>query len=353
MELTSAKQIFRSHGHVNPVGTPAWECVKAQVREWSATDRGGGGLLEHFGRFVEWAEARRPGDDDLTRALAYFAGRERVPDADELSALRLVALTEPHPHPYDLAVAWASGWRGQTGPTPFVRGQVSERAVLALVEQVESAVRVSVRLLSLQIGLTVVEPDEIVSMASVIAMSLLGACNCGHHLRGCGGSCGRSCCYPDHDLRTWDPGQCHLRPFIDQAVRGTAQRRILGGAFACSMMFRLLQAEGRLLCRTVEWGHCEICERLFEGSRCPAPHRPSTSAVRREPRKNQIIVPASSNAVGHVPMQRWWCAPCRHLHGSASDGYRRAASCPRCGSISTSTKAVWTLATSTRLMAFA
>jgi len=103
-------------------------------------------------------------------------------------------------------------------------------------------------------------------------MSLLGACDCRHHRRDCRNRCGRGCCFGDHDTRTWDPDSCYLRPFIDQAVRGTAQRRILGGAFAESMLYRAIEAEGRVLCRTVEWGCCEVCGRSFQGQVCPNRH---------------------------------------------------------------------------------
>lgn len=160
------------------------------------------------------------------------------------------------------------------------------------------------------------------------ALALTGRCDCGHHLRGCTG-CGRGCCFTDHDLRSWDPYRCHLRPFVDQAVRGTAQRRILGGAFAASMLFRALEREGRILCRTVEWGRCDVCGRAFEGLHCPEPHPRQAGSVRREPRKNQLIAPADESG-GHLPLQRWWCAECQHLYGAAAARATAVPDCPRC-----------------------
>jgi len=170
-------------------------------------------------------------------------------------------------------------------------------------------------------------------------MSLTGRCDCRHHVRGCTG-CGRNCCFPDHDLRTWDPYRCHLRPFVDQAVRGTAQRRIMGGAFAASMLFRSLERDGKLLCRTVEWGRCEDCGRVFEGLHCPEPHPHHPGSIRREPRKNQLIRPADGEG-GHLPFKRWWCAACHHLYGGAGVRPANTPGCPRCGSAPARRMTVW------------
>jgi hypothetical protein len=315
------------------------------VLAWRRSDPARVSPLEDYGRYLAWQDDH----DDLAGAFAFFLPVHADPPSRSQWAQLGALATQPlSPNPFDLAVAWSAGWRGDGAAGPFARGRVGELAVLALIEQVELSLRMTLRLLTLQTGLTVVEPDEVTSTAAAIAMSLLGACDCGHHLRGCGGTCERSCCFPDHDLRTWNADACHLRPFIDQAVRGTARRRILGGAFAESMLFRMLEAEGRMLCRTVEWGRCEVCGRAFEGTRCPEAHEQPALPARREPRKNQLIVPARSTGMGHVPIQRWWCSSCQHLHGSAGLRRRRPATCPRCGSTSQESRAVWTLAGTAR-----
>jgi hypothetical protein len=351
MNSAAANRIFGSpRVPINTASRPDWARLAKQLRMWKSEDRQAGGPIESYGRYLEWSRAASPDDDDLGRAVAFFTARTASPPDEPLWRTLCAAAARPcAPNPYDLALAWAAGWRGDRQRPPFTPGRVGELAVLALVEQVQAALLASIRLLAAQTGLAIVTPDETASMAAAMGMSLLGVCDSGHHPRRCGGTCGGTCCFADHDIRTWDPATCHLRPFVDQAVRGTAQKRILGGAFASSMMFRLLEAEGRVLCRTVEWGRCEVCGRAFEGSRCPAPHRPAVAPSRREPRKNQIIVPAVGAADGYVPMQRWWCAACCHLYGSAASARRRSATCPRCGSASSTSKAVWTLATTPRV----
>lgn len=346
MQSAVAHRVFDTRSDVEVALSPNWDRLREQATTWQRLDRDGGSPLERYGRYLDWAQSgTRYPDADLALAVAYFLPRYSPPPAtDDWLALCDAATGVTRPHPYDPALAWAAGWRPGRASGPFTPGQVGELAVLALAEQVEASLAVTLRLLAAQTGIAIVDREEVSSTAYVITMSLLGVCDCGHHLRECGRRCRRSCCFPDHDLRTWDPGVCHLRPFIDQAVRGTAQRRILGGAFASSMLFRILEAEGRLLCRTVEWGRCDDCGRAFEGAHCPSPHPQSRVTSRREPRKNQLIVPARDSGPGHVPIQRWWCGDCRHLYGSAINSRRGGVACPRCGSATTTTKAVWTLA---------
>lgn len=328
---------------------PRWELLSAAVADWRRTDSGAGGAVEQHARWVSWCTDNGIEQDGLALAISFFLGRDSWgPDATVWEALRTVVAARPHPNPYDVALARALGWRNPDLGVRYAPGQVCEQAVLALMEQVQASLGVSLRLLDLVTGAQVTARDDRASMAGAIAMSLLGVCDCGHHVRGCHG-CGRGCCFPDHDLRTWDPVTCHLRPFVDQAVRGTAQRRLLGGAFAESMLYRLLAAEGRLLCRTVEWGRCEDCGRTFEGVRCPSSPTHGATPVRREPRKNQIIVPATVGIEGHVPVQRWWCGACRHLYGFAGDPRGTVQPCPRCAGAPSASKAVWTLATGPRV----
>jgi hypothetical protein len=346
MQSAVAHRVFDTRSGVELTLNPNWERLRQQAATWQRLDREPGSPLDRYGRYLEWAQhGTRYPDADLALAVAYFLPRSSpAPGTEDWLALCDVAMSASRPHPYDPSLAWAAGWRPGRAVGPFQPGQVGELAVLALAEQVEASVAVTLRLLESQTGIAIVDREEVASTAYVITMSLLGVCDCGHHLRECGRRCGRSCCFLDHDLRTWNPDVCHLRPFIDQAVRGTALRRILGGAFASGMLFRILEAEGRLLCRTVEWARCDDCGRTFEGTRCPSPHRPPDVAARREPRKNQLIVPAGDSGPGHVPIKRWWCANCHHLYGSAISSRRGAVACPRCGTATTTTKAVWTLA---------
>ncbi len=353
--VLTARSTHSSRDTALDLALPDFESLRALHHSWELEDRRPGGPLARYGRFLAWCRPDEQLDkgaadgvprrctDDLALAVTYFTARNaEPPDHAQWRTLAAAVAGVRGPNPYDVALAWATGWRGDGVRRQFTPGYVGELAVLALIEQVHASLQTSIRLLGERTGLAVVAAEETASLAASMGMSLLGVCDCGHHLRGCDG-CGSSCCYPDHDLRTWDPDVCHLRPFVDQAVRGTAQRRILGGAFATGMLFRLLEREGRLLCRTVEWGCCEICGRSFEGVRCPEPHATLPRSIRREPRKNQLILPPLGNA-GHVPMQRWWCAPCRHLFGAAGGaGRHRTAECPRCGAPATASKAVWTL----------
>ncbi len=272
----------------------------------------------------------------LARAVAFFT--DDYPDEDERTELLTIhALTGANF--YDLALAWSVGWNPIRAPRPARAIQPSDVALFALIEQAAASTTITARMLAERAGLAVLDRDEHSSMAALFGMALSGRCDCGHHVRGCTG-CGRGCCFPDHDLRTWDPYRCHLRPFVDQAIRGTAQRRIMGGAFAASMLFRALEREGTLLCRTVEWGRCDLCGRLFEGLHCPEPHPHQPGSIRREPRKNQLIRPAARDG-GHLPIQRWWCAPCGHLYGAAGGRSTETEDCPRCAQPPTRRMTVW------------
>ena len=264
-------------------------------------------------------------DELLARAVVYFTDAFPSPD-EHLEMVNIHSLTGANV--YDLALAWAVGWNPIRGPRPATDVRPTEPALFALIEQAGASIAVTTRLLAENTGLAVVDRDDHGSLAALFGLSITGRCDCGHHVRGCTG-CGRGCCFRDHDLRTWDPYRCHLRPFVDQAVRGTAQRRIMGGAFAASMLFRALEREGSLLCRTVEWGRCDVCGRAFEGMSCPEPHPRPAGSVRREPRKNQLIRPAGDDR-GHLPLQRWLGTECHHLFGVASARDAEGPHCPRC-----------------------
>ncbi|GEM_PF-5512427 len=321
----------------------SWQRTRGDANEWQHQHESYLRYLDAFaGGQLDGVDTARP-DVLLARAVVYFS--DRYPTGEEHREM-LTIHSVIGTNLYDLALAWAVGWNPLRAPRPAVHVASTEPALYALIEQAASSIAVSARLLSERAGLAVVEREEHGSLAAMFGMSLTGRCDCGHHVRGCTG-CGRTCCFADHDLRTWDPYRCHFRPFVDQAVRGTAQRRIMGGAFAASMLFRALEREGKLLCRTVEWGRCDVCDRAFEGLHCPEPHPRQTGPVRREPRKNQLIQPATADG-GHLPLQRWWCAECHHLFGAAGARETDVASCPRCERRPNRRMTVWARITPSR-----
>jgi hypothetical protein len=186
-----------------------------------------------------------------------------------------------------------------------------------------------------QLGLDLVEPGEHASLAAGFTVSLLGRCDCDHHRRGCGGRCERGCCFEDHDLAHWDPARVPMRAFVDQAVRGTAQRRVLGAAFAEGLLYRALEPEGRVLCRVVEVARCSGCGTTFEGPRCHAPgcEAEAGAANARVARRNRLIVPLPQPGGAYVEAQRWECRNCRNLYGHGRPTSLREgdARCPWCG----------------------
>lgn len=326
---------------------PDYGRLRSEAAVWRRTGRDGTEWQHQHEAYLRYLDALTddrepvPGaparDELLAGAVVYFS--ELAPTWDEHQAmLDISAVTGANV--YDLALAWSIGWSPAGEPRAEGAVRPTENALYALIEQTAASVAVSSRMLAETTGLAVVERDDHGSLAAIFGMSITGRCDCGHHVRGCTG-CGRGCCFADHDLRTWDPYRCHLRAFVDQAVRGTAQRRILGGAFAGGMLFRALEREGRLLCRTVEWSRCDVCGRAFEGSSCPEPHPRRAGSVRREPRKNQLIQPAGDER-GHLPLQRWLCTACHHLFGVAGAHDAEAARCPRCARRSSRRMTVWT-----------
>ncbi|MDM7853459.1 hypothetical protein [Cellulomonas alba] len=327
-------------------GLPDYRRLRTEARAWRRTRRDAIEWQHQHEAYLRYLDA--VADDDvsdvappardalLASAVVYFSDLAPAPVEHE-AMLRISASTGANV--YDLALAWSIGWSPLRGPRPAVAVQPTENALYALVEQAGASIAVTSRMLTETTGLAVVERDDHGSLAALFGLSLTGLCDCGHHVRGCTG-CGRGCCFADHDLRTWDPYRCHLRAFVDQAVRGTAQRRIMGGAFAGGMLFRALEREGRLLCRTVEWGRCDVCGRAFEGTSCPEPHPRRAGSVRREPHKNQLIEPAAADR-GHVPLQRWLCTECHHLFGAAGSHDPEADRCPRCARRSSRRMTVW------------
>lgn len=321
---------------------PAWDELET-VRRRSA--RRIGPQTSWHRRYVELVE--RVAEAGLAVPDAFVGGAAaaftlfappHVREAPDASFDAFLAATADLPanrrNPFDLVLAWGAGWGREVTPGPDWEGRW-EGAVLALVEQARFSILASDELLRNQLGLDLLEHDELASLASSFAVSLLGRCDCDHHRRGCGGSCGRSCCFEDHDLSRWDPARVPLRAFVDQAVRGTAQRRVLGAAFAEGLLYRALEPEGRVLCRVVEVSRCASCDATFEGSRCHTPgcEAEAGAAHARVARRNRLIVPLPQPGGAYVEAQRWECRSCKHLYGhgrpsSLRDGEAR---CPRCG----------------------
>ena len=190
-----------------------------------------------------------------------------------------------------------------------------EMSYATMINQVRASLIVTNRLLGEQFPQFQLSPDDILEFPGDFTVSLLGPCDCGHHSRGCRKDCGRECCFAPHDLATWDPGVCHLRPFIDQAVRGTATRQILGGAFAESLAFRTMEREGRVLRRRVEFKYCPRCDHRYEEATCPQPgcDAPEGQAVRRVARPNWLIRPEHEGG-NYREMIRWVCGGCENIY---------------------------------------
>ncbi|MFN0090160.1 MAG: hypothetical protein ACKVWR_07830 [Acidimicrobiales bacterium] len=228
--------------------------------------------------------------------------------------------------PADLAVAFGLGWRRQLGADAW-----DQRWPLAFVELIRL---VRTCLWETAAGLAAIAPhaalseDDLLELPSLFAMALTGSCDCGHHVQACrrgAERCAAECCYERHELRRWQPSRCHLRSFVDEAIRGSAQKGIRGGWFSDSMLYRVLAEDSRLLRRKVEHCRCDSCGCLFEGAHCPDCDAPITPGTRREARGNWLVTPASHGG-DHHELVRWQCGECANLWPSY-DGN----GCPRCG----------------------
>ena len=252
-----------------------------------------------------WAQAR------LVLALLGPGGRGPAPPP-AIEDLVRAALVTTDENPADLAVAVGAGWgrdatgHGWDGRWPSAVGEV--------VRMVRSSLVAINRALTSSVPRAALDVDDLVELPSLFAMALLGACDCDHHVRGCGRRCGRDCCYPDHDLRRWDPAVCHLRAFVDQAVTGSARGVLQGGAFAESLLYRALAREGRAVRRKVEFCRCSGCGTLYEGSACPNEHcrRRRDDATVRVKRVNWLVTPAVEGG-DHDEVVRCVCAACGNL----------------------------------------
>lgn len=217
-------------------------------------------------------------------------------------------------NPFDLLLAFGCGWRRDVDHERGGWWGRWEVAYAAMIFQVQASLVASNHLLVNRLPQFALDSDDLSELPGDFTVSLLGACNCGHHRRGCRASCGKECCYGPHDIGSWNPLTCHLRPFVDQAVRGTATKQILGGAFAESLIYRDLERQGRILRRRVEFIQCPACLEWFETS-CQTPGCPGPEgvAVRRESRPNRLILPAQQGG-NYVEVVRWECGACKSLY---------------------------------------
>jgi len=231
---------------------------------------------------------------------------------------RQLAAKAPDPrtmNAFDLMLAFGCGWGRavvRDGGPWWGRWEV---AYPAMINQVGASLLASNRLLANQFPQFALTSDDLLELPGDFAVSLLGSCDCGHHRRECQRRCGRECCFAPHDLGSWDPLTCHLRPFVDQAVRGTATGQILGGAFAESLTYRELERQGRILRRRVEFKQCPGCGQLFDEATCPTPgcEPPEGVSVPQMVRPNWLILPEHEGG-NYREMVRWVCAVCSSVY---------------------------------------
>jgi len=309
-----------------------------EMPDWSVLAALHGGWMSDAGsrsdayRFLAHLRDHRLISDDplhqLAAAIVALAPVRRPAEPPAEIWERLVSLLHgSRSSALDLAVAVGCGWRRPPGAVGDGWSGRWSRAVAELVVNVRHSLAAANPGLATVVPAAAVDDDDLMELPSLFAMNLLRGCDCGHHVRGCAGR-EHGCCYPPHALDSWDPSQCTLRAFIDQAVRGSARTGLQGGAFAESMLYRVLEAEGRLLRRRVEFCRCGSCGTMFEGAACTKPdcETPRTAATERVARANWLVTAAHEGG-DHVEAVRWICGGCGNL---IARHQARSASCPKC-----------------------
>ncbi|MFN0090572.1 MAG: hypothetical protein ACKVWR_09955 [Acidimicrobiales bacterium] len=301
--------------HRDTLGFSAWAAAQRIVSGTSSTERAAAAL-------VAIRPARRPSAPPVEIWSALSGELERLDDAHCTT------------NPGDVCMAFGAGWGRSACFDRRDWEGVWPNAFLELLAEVRVVLTAARRALD-EVGVELTDRD-IRELPAIIATSLLGLCDCGHHVRGgCARSDEHDCCFADHDLRTWRPEQgLHLRPFLDQAVRGLAAPRLLAGAFMQSIVYRILEREGRVLCRPVEFALCPGCGESYEGDRCPTEGCAAPGPALRYPRLHRFIRPESEGG-GYREVQRWVCgeetcanlAPVRVARGAVL----APEPCPRCG----------------------
>jgi hypothetical protein len=238
----------------------------------------------------------------------------------------------------DLAVAWGCGWGRVVSPGHAWRGRW-DAALLSLCSLTERSVARTLRWLADNISglgttLRAAGPDEhrcrLVTYANQIAMELSLGAPAGKPARPA--------------LVNWRPDDCRFSAFVANAVRGSAQLPLRGGAFAASMLAALLREDHLLRVDVAEFSVCHACNPelivqaprrrgielstvrrgLHDLARCPdcgAPPHPAHTY--RLARKNWLIVPADWGG-RYEAVHRHRCPGCGNLFPA---GHER---CPLC-----------------------
>jgi hypothetical protein len=308
-----------------------WNALAGEHHTWVSNGRPGG-----LAGFVTAAVSVGAAiDSPVGRAAAAMMAVRPVrmpaqpPDA-VWAALRKQVEGAPT-NPIDIVIAFGCGWRRDTsGGTNLGWFGRWSGALSEFITEVRRSIESARHLLSTVVPDLEINRDDVIELSPIMALGLLGACDCDHHLLGCKGRCGRQCCFADHDLAEWEPSPTvGLRTFIDQAVRGEAKAGLRGGAFAESMLYRSLEAEGRVLVRKVEVVRCPACRTDFEGLVCPAPEcgRYADDATPRRARSNWLIIPEVTGG-SYSEVKRLVCGnpTCARLYPR-----RREPECPSCG----------------------
>jgi hypothetical protein len=328
-----------------------WPVLAAERERWRRGNPASGGTLParlafgahaNFASFVDFVRHGPEGasHSEPALAMAFFGPPGSPPPEvwDGYVALhrRLAASVSGRRklNPFDLMLAFGCGWgRSVLAGARGWHGRW-EAAYATMINQVRASVIATNRLLVDEFPQFELTPDDLLELPGDFTVSLLGGCDCGHHRRECGNNCGRACCFAPHALAAWDPSACHLRPFIDQAVRGTAVRRILGAAFAESLTYYALAREGRILRRRVEFKCCSRCQHLYDEATCPVPgcDGPEGDVVARTPRPNWLIHPEHEGG-NYREMIRWVCGHCKNLYPIRFRLRERISDdpCPVCG----------------------
>lgn len=313
-------------------GAIDWSSLAAHRERWMHAEFGAtrlwparlaAGAQANLAAFASYLaeRAQDTGDPPMTAVAMTFFGPSGTPPpqiwTDFVSIHRKLAADIPDPdalNPFDLMLAFGCGWRRTVARTTGGWEGRWEVSYASLINQVTASLFATNRLLVEQFPQFGLTEDDLLELPGDFAVSLLTACDCGHHVRGCGHACGRECCFPRHDLARWNPSTCHLRPFIDQAVRGTAVKQILGAAFAESLTYVALEREGRILRRRVEFKRCPGCQALYDEAMCPTPgcELPTGAQVARVARANWLIRPEHEGG-NYREVVRWVCGGCGNL----------------------------------------
>ncbi len=280
------------------------------------------------------SDSPRPDDRfrEACAAAVTFGPRGSMPSAirDALhDAVRAGSSRDENPE--YLALAFGCGWRRALGASPWE--QRWEGAILALVDEFERSVRITIAMLSGLVPDIVVDRDEQRAFAELLAVQFAAGCRCGRHRRSCPGrdDHGRDdhgCCIERHRLDAWDPTVAHLAAYIDQAVRGIAGRTLRGAAFADGMLYAQLAREGRVRRATVEARVCGRCGTRVEVGMCRDPRCASeTLPPRCVAQVNRLVVPQAAGGCFR-PIDRWRCGDpdCASLFPRSF-----VARCTRCG----------------------